>query len=127
MKSIAAVLALSLLPLATFAGDVVKRDVRYGKNSAVSSQYVFQATGSRRGSSLYTRDSRSYRRPSSSYYYSTGNVCYPYSGFRSYYPAHYSTRVTVLRRPVTYHYRPTSRVISYRSSSYRPAKVIRLR
>ncbi len=119
MKILAVLIALSFFPFAASAGEIVKRDVRYKRSGPITSQYVFQATGSRRGSTLYTRDSRSYRRPSSSYYYSTGNICYPYGGFRSYYPAHYSTRVTVIRRPVSYHYRPAVRVSSsYRS--YRP-------
>ncbi|MEM0896117.1 MAG: hypothetical protein AAGJ79_04460 [Verrucomicrobiota bacterium] len=101
--------ALCALPVVVDAGEVVKRTVRYG-NSSVSSQYVFQSSGS---SSYRGTSSRSY---SSSRYgrsrYARTSYCrttspyvvrrnYYYPGYRttSYrYPSRvYVTRPQVLR------------------------------
>ena len=116
MKSLLLLFTLSLLPLAAPAGDIVSRNVRYKSNGPVTSQYVFQANDSR-SRSYSSRNSGYTSRSYGGYGYRSGSNCYPYSSFRSYYPAYRSTRVTVIHRPVVIH-RPAVRVQAYRA--YRP-------
>ena len=80
MKAIiCAAILFSLGSLTAFSGEIIKRQVQYGKSDKVSTQYVYQSDRKKSDSRKNSRNYRPIRSDQSYYYYapirSTG-YCY---------------------------------------------------